>query len=175
MITRKDLSGVEFSAFYAGYINLIAPDKSITEALKAGKKEIIDLFKNVPTHILKKSYAPGKWTILEVLQHLTDIERIFSYRALCIARGDKTPLPGFDQNNYVTCGNATRRGLKSLLYEYEMVRNATIAFFEGIDHNALQELGIVSGNPISAQAIGFILAGHEQHHKIIIATRYLNG
>lgn len=173
MITRRELAPEEFSSFYAGYVNLVDPDQKLLDALNAGQSEIPDFFRDIPSKKLKTSYAPDKWTILEILQHLIDTERIFTYRALCFARGEQAPQPGFDQDVYVKYSHANDRSLKSLLSEYDTVRQATISLFENLDQMVQARLGNANGNNLTARAAGFIIAGHELHHRIIIENRYL--
>jgi hypothetical protein len=118
-------------------------------------------------------YAEGKWTIKEIIQHVIDTERIFSYRALRISRNDKTPLPGFDENEYVINTDANNRHLQSLLTELSLVRQSTIALFKSFTPMQLERLGVASNNDISVRAIGFILIGHQKHHQKIFMERYL--
>ena len=118
-------------------------------------------------------YAEGKWTIKDIILHLIDAERIFAYRALRIARNDNTALPGFEENDYVVAANANNREYESLLAEYETVRNATISLFETFSSEDLLRLGTASNNSVSVRAIGYIMLGHELHHKNVILERYL--
>ena len=118
-------------------------------------------------------YAEGKWTIKDIILHLIDAERIFAYRALRIARNDKTALPGFEENDYVVAANANNRGYESLLAEYETVRNVSISLFETFTSEELLRLGTASNNSVSVRAIGYIMLGHELHHKNVILERYL--
>ena len=173
MIARSDLVDAEFNNFYSGYINLVDPNKMLPEVLSDGFEDIYDFFEGVPENKLKKSYAPDKWTILEVFQHLIDTERIFAYRVLCIVRADQNRLAGFEQDRYVDYAHANDRSLQSLLAEYEAVRGASLSLFENLNEEELFRKGNVSGNELSARAAAFIIAGHELHHKIIIENRYL--
>ena len=118
-------------------------------------------------------YAEGKWTIKDIILHLIDAERIFAYRALRIARNDKTALPGFEENDYVVTANANNREYESLFTEYETVRNATISLFKTFTSEDFLRLGTASNNSISVRAIGYITLGHELHHKNVILERYL--
>lgn len=118
-------------------------------------------------------YAPGKWSVREVIGHLADSERIFSYRLLRIARADTTPLPGFDENAYVPSGDFERRPLASVAAEFAAVRGATVALLEGLTAEALARVGTASGKPISARALAYIIGGHERHHLGVIRDRYL--
>lgn len=117
-------------------------------------------------------YAPDKWTIKEVLIHILDTERIFAYRALRISRNDKTPLQGFEQNDYVPFYEANDRSISSLLEEYELMRRSTISLFKNMSTEMLDRLGTASGGPCSVLALGFMIAGHEIHHWDILKDRY---
>lgn len=118
------------------------------------------------------SYAPGKWTLKEVLGHLIDDERIFTYRALCIARGDTSPFESFDENAYVAGANFGERTLASLLNEYSLVRAATIALFESLTSLAWLRHGTVAGYTASVRGLAFHIAGHELHHLRVLKERY---
>ena len=118
-------------------------------------------------------YAEGKWTIKDIILHLIDAERIFAYRALRIARNDKTALPGFEENDYVISANANEREFESLLKEYIIVREATISLFENLSETDLLKPGTASNASVSVRGIGYCILGHELHHKNIIIERYL--
>ena len=117
-------------------------------------------------------YAPDKWTVKEVLGHVTDSERIFVYRALRIARGDQTPLQGFEQDDYVRGGNFGERALVDLAEEFVLVRAATIAFFKSLQKDAWPRRGVANKNEVTVRALAFIVAGHELHHRQILEERY---
>lgn len=118
------------------------------------------------------SYAPEKWTVKQVLLHLADCERVFAYRALTIARGDKTSLPGFDENLWADNSISRERSLKSVIEELLLVRQNTLALFKTFDENTLLRKGIASNNPVNVIALGFIIAGHEIHHINVLKDRY---
>ncbi len=117
-------------------------------------------------------YAPDKWTVREVVGHVTDAERVFAYRALRFGRGDTTPLPGFDENVYVPRGNFERRTLADVVAEFRLVRAATLALFRGFDDEAWGRRGVASENPVSVRALAWIAAGHELHHVAVPRERY---
>ena len=121
------------------------------------------------------AYAPGKWTAGGVLQHIVDTERIFAYRALRIARGDRTPLPGFDENDFAAAAARALRPADDLLREFAAVRAASCALFAGLDRPALLARGSCSGIEIGAAALGFAIVGHCRHHLAVLAERYLAG
>ena len=119
------------------------------------------------------SYAPGKWTVKELVQHLIDAERIFAYRALCFARKDATPLPGFDENSYVVHSAANRRSAEDLMQEFLLVQQSSAALFASFDKVQLESTGSANGNPVYVRGIGYIIIGHALHHKAILEERYL--
>ena len=120
------------------------------------------------------AYAPGKWSIKTVVQHCTDAERIFAYRALRIARGDATDLPGWDEQAYAPMSAADDRPLEQLLRELETVREATVTLFEGLPVEAWARVGRANGHPVSVRALAWITAGHLLHHLDILQDRYLS-
>jgi DinB superfamily len=117
-------------------------------------------------------YAPGKWSIKEVVGHLSDSERVFGYRAMRIGRGDQTALPGFEQEDYVKNGNFGEQSLADLVSEFGLVRAATLALLRSFNAEAWGRRGIASDNPVTVRALAFIIAGHELHHREILKERY---
>lgn len=168
----SDLPANEYSVFNSTYIKA-ANDKTLIEGLIEGLPQLVDFIKNVPAEKLEYRYAEGKWTIKDIVLHMIDTERIFAYRALRISRGDKTPLPGFEENDYVPFAFANSRSIESLLAEYENARKATISFFENLNEEQLLFMGTASNTAISVRAIGFIITGHQNHHLRVISERYL--
>ncbi|NRD23511.1 DinB family protein [Winogradskyella litoriviva] len=162
----------EYNSYYESYIEK-SNQKPIVEGLSDNLERIVLFFRAIPKGKQDYSYAEGKWTIKDILLHIIDTERIFSYRALRISRNDKTPLPGFEHNDYVFNASASNRSLESLLEEYTAVRKATIALYNSLNPPVLLEIGEASGFPISVRAIGYIITGHENHHCEIIKQRYL--
>ncbi len=162
----------EYAAYAAVYVNQYK-DGNILESLANNMQVVIDLYKSLSAEKLEYRYAEGKWSLKEVLVHIADVERIFAYRALRIARQDSTPLPSFDENMYIDNAATPERSLENILQEYEGIRHATIAMYNGFSDNALNYMGITSGNPTSVRALAYIIYGHEQHHLNIIKERYL--
>jgi len=117
-------------------------------------------------------YAPGKWSVKEVVGHLSDVERVMVYRALRFARGDAAPLPGFDENAYVPEAGADTRTLANLLAEWVAVRQASLAFFHSLPPGTWARRGVANGNPVSVRALAYVVAGHEHHHLEVLRTRY---
>lgn len=144
------------------------------EALRRQAREVEVLFGNLSeSQIAGLRYAPGKWTPKEILGHLIDDERIFTYRALCIARGDTHPLESFDENAYMAGANFEERPLRDLLREYAIVRAATIALFASLTDEAWLRRGTVAGYTASVRGLAFHIAGHELHHLAVLRERYL--
>jgi len=166
------LTTAEFNPYYEQYI-VLAPDTNIVSGLKQCLEHTIQFFKNIPEEKHNYRYADGKWTVKEILLHIIDVERIFSYRALRIARQDKTPLPGFEQDDYVLNADVSKRTLEDLLQEYSAVKQATIHLFNSFHAATLKSIGEASNSPTSVRAIGYIIQGHETHHKNVIESRYL--
>lgn len=162
----------EYPELYGKYIARV-PDGDLIESLAGHADETIALLRGQPAGILDFAYAEGKWTVKEVLGHISDAERIFSYRLLRIARGDETPLSGFDENTYVPAAKSGERTLESLLEEFAAVRRATIALVAGLPADAWSRSGVANNSPISARAIAYIIAGHELHHREVLRARYL--
>jgi uncharacterized damage-inducible protein DinB len=163
----------EYAPYYGTYIGKV-PDGDLRSMLSSQLAETLALIQSIPESRGGHRYAPDKWSIKEVLGHLADSERIFSYRALRIARGDATPLPGFEQDDYVPAGGFDGRTLRDLADELAAVRQATIHLFAHLDQTALERRGTASGKPVSVRALAYIIAGHELHHLGILKTRYLS-
>ena len=162
----------EFNPYYLPYIQL-KTSNHIIDGLQLNLKSVVSFYKSIPTEKLEYAYAEGKWTPKDILLHVTDTERIFAYRALRIARQDKTPLTGFEQDDYIISGMADNRSLESLLNEYKSVRQSSIQLFKSFTETQLLSVGTASNSPISVRAIGYILTGHENHHNKVIRERYL--
>ncbi len=162
----------DFPPHFAGYVEKV-PDGDVIEALIGGAEIMAALLHDVDDERANFAYAPGKWTLKEVLLHCADAERIFAYRALRIARGDQTPLPGWDENAYAPMSGAPARSLDSLLDELESVRNATVTLFEGLPADAWDRKGISNGKEVTVRALAWICAGHLLHHLGILQERYL--
>ena len=162
----------EYADFYKSYIQVLE-DVELIEELEICLHEFIKFVQNIPMAKFDYRYEVGKWTIKEIIQHLIDSERVFSYRALRISRNDKTPLPGFNENDYVDNSNGNDRNLQGLLTELAVVRQATLSLFNSFSQEQLTKIGIASNNEVSVRAIGFIIIGHQKHHQKIFSERYL--
>jgi len=162
----------EYAPYYGRYLALV-PDGSIVETLRNQIAETIAVLGALPEAKGEHRYEPGKWSVKEVLGHVIDGERIFSYRALRFARRDETPLPGFEENLYVPAAMFGRRTIRSLLDEFRAVREATVQLFQNLDEEALSRSGIASENRMSVRALAWTIAGHERHHLGVLRERYL--
>jgi len=161
----------EYADYYAKYISKV-PGTDLLKALESERLQMLQLFAWRPERDGNFRYAPDKWTVKETLGHISDTERIFAYRALRIGRGDKTPLPGFEQDDFVRNGGHTERTLADLAEEFSAVRAASIALFRSFDEKAWLQRGIASEKEVTARAIGFMVAGHQIHHRVILEERY---
>lgn len=167
-----DLKETEYSTYYKKYISLVA-SQDLTEAMEYGSIQTTKLVNNIPPSKYDFSYGEGKWTVKESILHVIDTERIFAYRALRFARGDSTELPGFDQDDYVPMAKGHQRSFSAIIKEYKSVRQASITLFKSFDDEMLCRVGSASGSPFSVRALGYIITGHEIHHRNILKERYL--
>ncbi len=161
----------EHVSYYSRYTALV-PDGPIVETLRAQGEETAAFLARVPADREEHRYAEGKWSVKEVLGHLTDAERVFSYRVLRIARGVETPLAGFDENRYVPAGRFGARSLKSIAEEFRAVREATLRLLDGLDEEAFARTGVANDDPVTVRALAWIMAGHERHHVALLKERY---
>jgi len=162
----------EHAPYYGRYIERV-PDGDLISLLRDQAMDTVNLLQGLSPEQADFAYAPGKWSIKEVVGHITDAERVFGYRALCFARRDKTPLPSFDENLYVENANFRTRTLGDLLEEFQVVRASTIHLAKNLDPNAFEERGTASGHGITVRALLYVIAGHERHHAELLRERYL--
>lgn len=158
--------------FYKNYVKQV-DETDVLQALRLSGFRSQVLIHSIPAEKADHRYAEGKWTIREVLCHILDAERIFAYRALRFARNDKTNLHPFDENSYAPEANAAARSLKKIADEFSHLRASTVAMFEGFNEEMLHRKGTANNNEISVLALGFVIAGHEAHHRKILMERYL--
>jgi len=166
-----DLALTEYNPYYANYIKYVG-ELSLRSALDESAAELLEFLNHVEEERTGFAYAPGKWTVAQCLQHVIDTERIFSYRALCIARGDKTPLPGFEQNDYAEIASVSERRFLDMVKEFRVVRKGTIALFNSLTDNDIVRTGTMSGGGVSVRALGFIISGHVYHHAKVYREKY---
>ncbi len=160
----------EHAAFYGKYVALV-PAGDLIALLRDQSRESIDLVSRNASRG-DHSYGPGKWTVKEVIGHLCDAERVFTYRAVRFARSDATDLPGFDENAYVAAASFGARSIQDLLDEFAAIRASTIALATGLTAEELVRRGTANGNPVSVRALLYICAGHERHHVGLLRGRY---
>jgi uncharacterized damage-inducible protein DinB len=170
-MTKPDIEAVPI--FYRRYVENVK-DMDMLEALKQSSKVMLTLVRALPEEKGAYRYAEGKWSIKELMNHMMDAERIFAYRALRFSRGDKTPLPGFEENDYAPKANAHARSLRQLSDEMERLRQTTIDLFSSFTPDMLSLEGTASNSKLSVLSLGYIIPGHETHHRKIITERYLN-
>ena len=162
----------EYATYYEKYVRLV-PDGDIAETLARQFDDSLRVYRDISSEQSGFSYAPGKWTIRQLLGHVSDAERVFQYRAVAFARGETKPLPGFDQDIWMQGVDFDARNWDSLVDELSLVRASTVALFRSLGDAALSRRGVASDNPVSVRALGYITAGHERHHLSILQTSYL--
>lgn len=160
----------EYAPFYAGYVARVTEEPLV--ALESTGRETQALLAGLSDAQAGHRYAAGKWTVRDVICHMSDVERVMAYRALWFARGDATPLPGFEENAYAAVANADRRPIGELVGELVTVRAATLALFRSLDAEAWRRRGSANGQPVTVRALAHVIAGHERHHLEGLRTRY---
>ncbi|AUC84575.1 damage-inducible protein DinB [Polaribacter sp. ALD11] len=169
MISKK-----EYAPYFKQYMQLVDIENvTILENLESSQKEFESLLRNIAKEKHIFSYAEGKWTLKELIQHIIDTERVFCYRALSFARNDKTSLPGLDQDIFVENDNANDRDYYDLLDEMEVLRKSSIQLYKSFSDEALLRIGVASNNKMSVRALGYLFSGHQIHHLNIVKERYL--
>jgi hypothetical protein len=163
----------EFFEYYGNYIAKV-PDGDLISLLREQAVETVTLLQGLSPQQANYAYASGKWTVKEVVGHISDAERIFAYRALRVGRGDETPLASFDENAYVANAKFGSRSVGDLLEELQVVRASTIHLAKSLGADAMARRGTASGHSISVRALFYIIAGHERHHVDIVRERYLS-
>ena len=161
----------EYDPYFDRYISLVTTD-DVVALLERHAPQTVALFQSMNAKADFR-YAPGKWSIKEMLGHISDTERIMAYRALRIARGDQTPLAGFEQDDYVRGGNFAQRMLSDLIEEFGDVRKATLSLLRHVDSEVAVRSGFANNHPMSVRALSYIIAGHELHHRRVLSEKYL--
>jgi hypothetical protein len=160
----------EYAPYHVKYISLV-PEGDIIATLGRQLEELLSLLRGLPDDRAVLRQPPYTWSIKEVVGHVVDAERVFAYRAMRFARNDATPLPGFEQDDYVRSANFDAVPLANLVSEWEHVRRANICFFRNLDPDAWLRHGRASDNNVSVRALAYIMAGHERHHTEILRKR----
>jgi uncharacterized damage-inducible protein DinB len=169
-MTKPDIEAVPL--FYKRYVENVK-DMDVLEALKQSSKVALQIFKSIPEDMGDYRYAAGKWSIKELFNHMMDAERIFTYRALRFSRNDQTPLAGFEENDYALLANAHARSIAQLVEEMDRLRQTTIDLYASFTLDMLNREGVANNTRISVINLGYVIAGHETHHRKIIVDRYL--
>ncbi len=170
---RQKPEAGEFPPYYQGYVDA-APPGDVVATLEDQRAETVALLRGLTEAQGAHRYASGKWSVKEVVGHLSDAERVFAHRALRFARNDPATLPGFDENAWVPAGGFDRRTTGELADEWEAVRRATLALFRSLDDAAAARRGVANKNPVSVRALAWICLGHTAHHLRILRERYLS-
>ncbi len=167
----SDLNTDHYNSYYQQYIDKVR-DADLLDILQKQAANFPKFIENIPEDKMNYSYAEGKWSVAMALQHIIDTERVFQYRALRFSRHDKTPLPGFDQDLFVAEVDVSGKSKSDFIEEYNATRNATISLFKSFNDETLKQHGIASDAPSSVASLGFIIGGHQRHHRDIIRERY---
>ncbi|MEG0917830.1 MAG: DinB family protein [Myroides sp.] len=162
----------EFEKYIQRYLNLI-PSENWLEEMKIVCNQTLEIYQSLSAEQSNFAYADGKWTLKTLLEHLTDVEKIFHYRALRFARKDTTDLAGFDENQYAENGTANQQELPTLIEEFHLNRLLSLVFFNKLTSEELTQRGKANGNKLSVETIGKLIVGHNMHHLNIIKERYL--
>jgi hypothetical protein len=169
--TTRPVTG-EYNPYFGTYIDKV-PDGDIIDILTRQLPETTSFLLSIPESKGGHRYAPGKWSIREIIGHLSDCERIFGYRALRFARADTTPVPGFDENEFVANARFDERTIEDLTSEFEYVRRSTIGLLGSLNEEEMSRRGTANNNPISVRAVCFVMAGHVTHHAEFMRAHYL--
>ncbi len=161
----------EFDPYFGRYISLVQ-DADIVSTLQIQRAETMAFLRELSEQDGDFRYAPDKWSAKEVVGHINDTERIFAYRALRIARADKTPLAGFEQDDYVRAGGFEKRPMAGLVAEFDAIRGATMFLFRGLESDAWTRGGTANNGALSVRALAYMIAGHELHHRRIFQEKY---
>ena len=170
---KKELKQEEFGQYYGVYLATLGEDTVLMDQLRKGHDNFPKFINDIPEDKMNFAYAEGKWTVAQALLHIVDTELIFQYRAFRFSNGDKTPLMGFDQNAYVLENDPRAQNKESIIEAYKTVRATTISIFKSLNEERLAYTGTASDIPWSVAGLGFVICGHQRHHRNIIRERYL--
>ncbi len=162
----------DYPVFYETYINLVS-EEDLSQVMRSSLEEMVDFLDGIPADKAEYRYAEGKWSVKELLQHIIDTERIFSYRGLCIARGEQQSLPGFDEKAYARNADVSGKGLKDLKEELLTLRESVFMMYRGFSPAVLQQVGTSNNKQVTVNAIGYMIIGHVRHHFNVLKERYL--
>ena len=164
----------EYDQGYSGYVGLV-PESDVMPILRAQSDEIRRIAAGLAPERETYRYAPGKWSVRDILGHIADGERVFGYRALCISRGDQASLPGFDQDDYVATANFDSWTAAELAEDFARLRASNLALFEHLTPAQWSQAGLANEKPVTVRALAFIIAGHTRHHLGVLRDRYSVG
>jgi hypothetical protein len=167
-MTRPNPS--EYAPYYEKYVSLV-PEEDILDAMRSEMHRTVGFLCGISEREASVCHSPYTWTAKQVVGHLTDAERIFGYRALRFARGDATPLPGFDENTYAQIAEFDQHPLVDLVAEFEALRQSHLCLFKNLPATAWSRRGVANGNEVSVCALAYIIVGHERHHTAILRQR----
>jgi uncharacterized damage-inducible protein DinB len=162
----------EYLSYYSGYVSRVG-DANVLDTLGKQLDETLGLLRSIPESQAGFRYAPGKWSIKELVGHMIDTERIFAYRALRFARNDRTPVPGYEQDDYIRHASFDDYPLDDLAAEFASVRQSTLFLFRHLDEEAWMRRGVANESEVSVRALAYIIAGHELHHREVLRSKYL--
>lgn len=165
-------SPATYMSYFKRYVDQV-PEEDLMTAFENQATDIEKFLNNISEEKSNEAYAPGKWTIKELLQHIIDTERIFNYRALCFARGEKQMLPGFEENDYAANSHANKRMWADIVKEFLAVRQDTEMMYKSFDASVIDNSGKANNNPVTVASLGFTTVGHYYHHKKVLEERYL--
>jgi uncharacterized damage-inducible protein DinB len=165
----------EYAVYYEQYIKLCNTNMPIAAQLKENAKALPSFFNSLTEQQLLFSYAEGKWNCKDILQHIVDVERVFLFRAMCFARGEKKAIPFIDENEYAKMANASKLSLKKIIADYKATRQASLAFLKNQTAANLKRMGYASNTAMSVRACMWVICGHELHHLAIVKEKYLTG
>lgn len=171
-MNANELNETEYLPYFKTYIDQAA-NLNLIEGLESGLNEMTAFYNSIPEARLEYRYNKGKWTVKEIIGHLLDSERIFCYRALRFARADRTPVLGFNENEYVPKSDSNTREINDLVNDFNILRTSTIKLFDSFNETMLLRKGIAGDGEVSVRALAFLIIGHEKHHQNIIKERYL--
>ncbi len=166
-------AAIEYAYYYQTYLDKVAKDIHVLDELKKNAKNLVQLYKSLDKEKLLYRYELGKWSMKDIMMHLIDVERVFTYRAMRFARKDKEPLPFFDENEFAKNAQADKISTSYLLKEYQATRNATLTFFNNLNAEQLKRQGMASRASTSVRACIWIIYAHELHHQKMIEKHYL--
>jgi hypothetical protein len=165
------LAATDYPAYAKRYIDLV-PEEDIVAGLEKQGRETAALLRSISDEKGASRYAPDKWSVKTVVRHFTDTERIYGYRALAIARGEKNSLPGFEEKDYAAASDADKQRMRDLADEYESVRRATVALYRGLSPEAWKRRGLANDNPATVRGLAYTTLGHERHHLKVLREKY---